>query len=137
MVGVNYSIATLRAGLNDFPFSTGVPLNYATLQSFHFFRWVVLLYLLLPTLLLVGRVMLFSWAYAWLDPLLRQGLYLAMYVAIATAFSPTDKQLYAKPFDLQGGPGDDVAVFPAARLRWRRRGRQQDATPVGGARIEN
>lgn len=121
IVSINFNITSLRAALHDYPWSVSVPLHYASLSQFHFFRWLFLLYLLLPTFLLVTRIMLLSWSYAWLDQLLRQGIYLSIYVALAVTFAPTAKELYSKPFGVAAQWRlATAAIHPAERLRQRR-----------------
>jgi hypothetical protein len=106
-VSINFNITSSRAVLKAFPWSSHVPLQYKALASFNVFRLVFLAYLLLPTLLLVARVTLVAWPYAWVDPLLRHALFLALYVALAMAFAPTDKELYRRPFLLEPWRGAD------------------------------
>ena len=147
IISVNWSISSLRSSLNTSPWSaTSVPLTYHAFQQLHFLRGLFLLYLLLPTLLMVSRLMLLSWPYAWIDPILRQSLYLAIYVALAINFAPTDKTLYYAPFGSAaqwrmpvvnagggggggrgrgrgrggGGGGGGAIIHPAERLRQRR-----------------
>lgn len=105
IVSINFNITHLRATLNDYPWSAAVPLQYAALKNFQFFRWAFLLYLLLPTILLITRIMLLSWAYNWLDQLLKEGAFLAIYVCIAVTFGPTSHELYTRPF----APSDSQA----------------------------
>lgn len=101
IVAINMNITASRAMLNAYPWSSLVPLQMKGLASFNFFRLAFLIYLLFPTLLVVIRVMLVSWPYSWIDPLLRHALLIALYVAIALAFAPTDKELWRRPFSLE------------------------------------
>jgi membrane protein required for beta-lactamase induction len=98
IVSINFNITHLRATLNDYPWSANVALQYRSLKQFQFFRWAFLIYLLLPTLLLIVKIMLLSWAYNWLDSLLHEAAYLLVYVAIAISFGPTDRDQYVRPF---------------------------------------
>lgn len=118
IVSINFNITSSRAALNAYPWSSQVPLQYKALASFNLFRVLFLAYLLLPTLLLVARVMLVAWPYAWVDPLLRHALYLALFVALAVAFAPVDVELYRRPFALEpwrGAEGEREERAPVAR----------------------
>lgn len=101
IVAINLNVTASRAVLNAYPWSSLVPLQMKGLASFNLFRLAFLAYLLLPTFLMAMRVMLISWPYSWVDPLLRHSFLIALYVAIALAFAPTDKELWRRPFALQ------------------------------------
>jgi hypothetical protein len=157
IISVNWSISSLRSSLNTCPWSaTSAPPTYHALQQLHFLRALFLIYLFLPTLLMFSRLMLLSWPYAWLDPILRQSINLAIFVALAINFAPTDKTLYYKPFGLAaqwrlpelyrsgssgggirggaggggGGEGGGAIIHPAERLRQRR---AREATTANAA----
>lgn len=68
------------------------------MKDFQFYRLIFLLYLLLPTILLIIRIMLLSWAYSWLDELLHQGAVLAICVSVAVTYGPVERELYTRPF---------------------------------------
>ena len=59
--------------------------------------------------------MLIGWPYAgWVEPLLRQCLFLAIYVALALAFMPFDKELFRRPFSIEPGRGRTGSTAAAA-----------------------
>jgi hypothetical protein len=68
------------------------------MKDFQFYRLIFLLYLLLPTILLIIRIMLLSWAYSWLDELIHQGTILAICVSVVVTFGPYERELYTRPF---------------------------------------
>lgn len=102
---MNFNITHLRATLNDYPWSSNVPLQYRSLKQFQRFRWAFLLYLLLPTILLIIKIMVLSWAYSWLEALFKEACFLLIYVLIAIDFSPGPSHLYTSMFLPEGGPG--------------------------------
>lgn len=124
LVSVNFNIQSFRSALTYFSsWSSLVPLQYRSLASFGMFRLVFLAFLLFPTFLLVARSMAITWPYAWVDPLLRHSLFLAIFVALAVVFSPTDKEAYRRPFVLEpwrgregGRPAGTGAAMGAGAL---------------------
>lgn len=53
--------------------------------------------------------MLVAWPFSWVDTLLRHALFLALYVALAVAFAPMDKEGYRRPFAFEPGRGAGAA----------------------------
>ena len=107
IVSVNFNITHLRATLNDYPWSSNVPLQYRSLKLFQRFRWAFLVYLLLPTIILIIKMMVLTWAYNWLETVFKEACNLLIYVLIAIDFGPGPKDLYTRMFLPEAAGGSD------------------------------
>jgi len=67
-------------------------------------------YLLLPTIILIMKMMVLSWAYSWLEQLFKESCFLLIYVLIAIEFGPGPKDLYTRVFLPEGEAGASLTT---------------------------
>ena len=109
IVAMNFNITHLRHAASDSVFHARVGLHYATIQRFIIFRWSFLLYLLLPTVLLIVRVTVLEWSVAWLNEALYQLSFLAVFAYVTVSFSPTPDAAITRGFDAQPNADEQLA----------------------------
>eukprot|EP00743_Colponemidia_sp_Colp-15_P007001 GILK01007556.1.p1 GENE.GILK01007556.1~~GILK01007556.1.p1 ORF type:complete len:464 (+),score=23.54 GILK01007556.1:49-1440(+) len=97
IVAMNFTISQIRMVVQDASLSGPIGDLYIKLKVYQYYRWVFLVYLMLPTALLIISVTVFTWEYQWIGTVIREVIVAAILVVIGTNFRPRS-YLYA--FDL-------------------------------------
>lgn len=66
------NVTSLKVALSSPAWTPSTAQNYSSLYFLDSFRWALLAYALLPTVLLVINISLLSWKYAWVNDILRE-----------------------------------------------------------------
>jgi hypothetical protein len=72
--------------------------DYLRLKQMLTLRWVYLAYLFLPTALMVMRISLLSWEYAYITTAMTEFLLLLIYVQIGVTYSPYNEVCVRRAF---------------------------------------
>ena len=96
---MNYTVSHLRTLITNLAWCPSIPYLYVRLRNYYNFRVFYLLYILLPTAVLMIQVTMLSWKEDWVVYLLNDIVTLAFYLLVGIIFSPLDVTLLTKPFD--------------------------------------
>ncbi|TMW55685.1 hypothetical protein Poli38472_010567 [Pythium oligandrum] len=101
IVSLNFTISQIRLALTEARWNHHVtPLTYMKLNQFMKFRYVFLVYLLIPTSLLIMNLLVLtppgSWRQDWVNYFLGEACILVMYVSVGIILRPLDSYTYAR-----------------------------------------
>ena len=99
VVGMNFSITQLRTIIMHLPWVHGILMQYARVKQYSTFRIAFLLYLLLPTMILLMQVSLLSWESYWITDLLIELLDVGLILCVGITFAPISEQFLSRAFD--------------------------------------
>jgi hypothetical protein len=99
IIAMNYTVSHLRTLITNLTWCPSIPYLYVRLRNYYNLRSFFLLYILLPTAVLMIQVTMLSWKEEWVVHLLNNIITLAFYVLVGIIFSPLDVSLLTRPFD--------------------------------------
>jgi len=98
IVAMNYSVAQLRAIIINSAWAPSTPWHYHKLQQYQIFRFIFLIYLILPTIFITIQSTLFTWKDNWMIFLMTELLTLFIYLHVGINFAP-DRDDFNRAFD--------------------------------------
>ncbi|KAJ1437755.1 hypothetical protein B484DRAFT_428190 [Ochromonadaceae sp. CCMP2298] len=124
IIAMNFTVAQLRAMIAQSPWVPSTPIQYARSKQYQAFRFMFILYLLLPTAFLIIEVVMFTWKEEWVTTFLTELLDLMLIFHVGVTFSPLHETLLVRAFDGTalgngdgaGGVGNDADAAAAAAL---------------------
>lgn len=105
IVAMNFNLQMISLQITESPASPDAGKLYSKRYSYTFFRWIILAFIIAPTIELFFEVAVVPWDAAWVCILLKQLRCLAIYGCICAAFRPDPPS--PRLFDLTRGAGDD------------------------------
>ena len=99
IVAMNYSVAQLRAIIVNSAWAPSTPWHYHKLQQYQIFRFVFLIYLILPTIFITIQSTLFTWKDNWLVFLMTELLNLFLFLHVGINFAPDRDDFFNRAFD--------------------------------------
>lgn len=96
---MNFTYTQLRAMLSHTPWVPSTPLQYARHKQFQVFRFVVVCYLLLPTIYLLIEVTTLNWREQWVIITLGEATDLLFFFYLGVTFSPLYEPILTRGFD--------------------------------------
>ncbi|DAZ97538.1 TPA: hypothetical protein N0F65_003024 [Lagenidium giganteum] len=101
IVALNFTISQLRLAIIESRWNSYVtPLTYMKLNQFQSFRGIFLMYLLIPTALLIANLLVVSppgsWRYEWVNELLTECSTLFIYANVGFILRPLDPYIYSR-----------------------------------------
>jgi hypothetical protein len=88
IISLNFTITQLRAMLYHTPWDPTSPYCYARTKQFQTFRIAFVLYLLMPTIILIIQDVVYTWEQDWLGTALPDIMQVLMYLNVGSAFAP-------------------------------------------------
>lgn len=99
IIAMNYTVSHLRTLITNLTWCPSIPYLYVRLRNYYNFRTCYLLYILLPTVVLMIQVTMLTWKEDWVPDLLNKLITLTFYCIVGMIFSPLDVTMLTRPFD--------------------------------------
>jgi len=99
VVAMNFSVTQLRTIIYHSPWIQSILFLYARSKQFNYFRAAFLLYLIIPSFLLLIQVTILSWESAWIADFLVEILDVMLAVVIGIVFAPMSESYLSRAFD--------------------------------------
>ena len=101
IICLNFTITQLRAMLAHTQWDPSTPYCYARTKQFQTFRIAFVLYLLLPTAILLVQDILYTWEQDWLGTVLPDILQICLYLNVGSTFAPLKDHFMNRAFSQQ------------------------------------
>ncbi|CAM9383284.1 unnamed protein product [Laminaria digitata] len=98
VVAINFNITHIRFCI-QLPWTSSSALEYLKLSRYLSYRITFLVYLLVPTALLVVKITILSWEYEWIFTALEEFVMMLILARLGTTFAPLDPWLLTRAFD--------------------------------------
>jgi hypothetical protein len=99
VIAMNFSMTQLRTIIMHSPWIQSILFLYARAKQFNYFRVALLLYLILPSIVLLIQVTILSWKTLWFADFLIEFIDVMIAVVIGVSFSPLSESYLSRAFD--------------------------------------
>lgn len=100
IVAMNFNLQLIGAQIHEAPATLEAGKLYKKFLAYRAFRWIVLAFVVAPTLEMILKLTVLPWDAAWLFILLQQLRTWVIYVCIVVAFAPLPQPTALRVFDL-------------------------------------
>jgi hypothetical protein len=99
VIAMNFTVTQMRAIIMHSPWIQSILFLYARSKQYNYFRIAFLLYLLIPSFLLLIQVTILSWDTAWIADFLIEILDVMLAIVIGILFAPLSESYLSRAFD--------------------------------------
>lgn len=99
VIAMNFTVTQMRAIIVHSPWIQSILFLYARSKQYNYFRVAFLLYLLIPSFLLLIQVLILSWDTAWIADFLVEILDVMLAMVVGILFAPLSESYLSRAFD--------------------------------------